>query len=47
MQAKKGKLSQESKEDEKMSEGFATVEESQIGKSDVKRVWDDDDIAAQ
>lgn len=45
MQAKKGKLTYE--KDEKVTEGFATVEESQMGKSDVKRVWDDDDLAAQ
>jgi cytochrome P450 family 9 len=47
MQAKKGKLSHESKETEKIAEGFATVEESQMGKSKVTRVWDDEDIAAQ
>lgn len=47
MQAKKGKLSHQSKEDERISEGFATVEESQMGQKQVKRVWDDDDIAAQ
>lgn len=45
MQAKKGKLSHD--KDEKVTEGFATVEESQMGKSEVKRVWDDDDLAAQ
>ena len=47
MQAKKGKLSHETKETEKVTEGFATVEESQMGKSQVQRVWDDDDLAAQ
>ena len=47
MQAKKGSLSHEQKITEKVTEGFATVEESQMGKSEVKRVWDDDDLAAQ
>lgn len=47
MQAKKGKLSHEPKEKETFAEGFATVEESQMGKSQVTRVWDDDDLAAQ
>ena len=47
MQAKKGSLSHEQKITDKVTEGFATVEESQIGKSEVKRVWDDDDLAAQ
>jgi cytochrome P450 family 9 len=47
MQAKKGKLSHETKETEKITEGFATVEESQMGKTKVTRVWDDDDLAAQ
>ena len=47
MQAKKGTLTNEPKENEKLIEGFATVEESQVRKSQMKRVWDDDDIAAQ
>lgn len=47
IQAKKGNLSHEVKDDEKISEGFATVEESNLGKSQVKTVWDDDDLAAQ
>lgn len=47
MQAKKGKLSHETKAEEKIADGFATVEESQLGKAQVKRVWDDDDLAAQ
>lgn len=46
LQAKKGKLSHEIK-NEKVLEGFATVEESQVGKTKVTRVWDDDDFAAQ
>lgn len=47
MEAKKGQLTHNNNVEEKTSEGFATVEESQIGKSEVKRVWDDDDLAAQ
>lgn len=46
MQAKKGILTHDSS-DEKVSDGFATVEESQMGKASVKRKWDDDDLAAQ
>lgn len=46
IQAKKGKLTHEDK-DEKVTEGFATVQESQTGKGQVKTVWDDDDLAAQ
>lgn len=47
MQAKKGNLSHDVKEDSKITDGFATVEESQMGKSQVKTIWDDDDLAAQ
>lgn len=47
MQAKKGQLTLNKKEEEKINEGFATVEESQVGQSEVKTVWDDDDLAAQ
>lgn len=47
MQAKKGKLVHNNNVEEKSAEGFATVEESQLGQSEVKRVWDDDDLAAQ
>jgi cytochrome P450 family 9 len=46
MEAKKGKLKHSSAE-EKTSDGFATVEESVIGKSEVKRAWDDNDLTAQ
>lgn len=46
MQVRKGKLTHDSK-DEKVTEGFATVEESQVGKSQVKQFWDDEDLAAQ
>jgi cytochrome P450 family 9 len=47
MQAKKGKLSHETKDTKKIAEGFATVEESQMGTKQVTTVWDDEDIAAQ
>lgn len=46
IQAKKGRLIHDST-DEKVTDGFATVEESQMGKENVKRKWDDDDLAAQ
>lgn len=47
MQARKGQLATNNNDNEKITEGFATVEESQLGKSEVTRVWDDDDLAAQ
>ncbi len=48
MQAKKGKLSHESeKESDKVVDGFATVEESQVGRTTVTTVWEDDDLIAQ
>jgi cytochrome P450 family 9 len=48
MQAKKGKLSHEKQSDEvSQSDGFATVQESQVGTSEVKRKWEDDDLTAQ
>jgi len=48
IQAKKGKLTHEKEgKEEKLQEGFATVEESQVGRSLVGRKWDDDDLAAQ
>lgn len=47
MEAKKGQLAHNNNVEEKVADGFATVEESQVGKSAVKRVWDDDDLAAQ
>jgi cytochrome P450 family 9 len=45
MQAKKGSLSHDAKEDEKHIDGFATAQEVKQAKS--TRVWDDDDLAAQ
>lgn len=47
LQAKKGKLVHNSSSEEKIADGFATVEESQLGKSDVNRVWTDVELAAQ
>jgi len=48
IQAKKGKLTHEKEnENEKIVEGFATVEESQVGKNAVTRKWEDDDLYAQ
>lgn len=48
MQAKKGKLSYEiEKENEKVVEGFATVEESQVGKRTVMTKWEDEDLTSQ
>lgn len=48
MQAKKGKLSHElDKDSDKVVDGFATVEESQVGKATVTRQWEDDDLVAQ
>lgn len=47
MQAKKGQLVHNNNVEEKTADGFATVEESHIGKAEVKTAWDDDDLAAQ
>lgn len=48
MQVRKGGLKHDAKEEEKVTDGFATVEESQMGKSSqIKTVFDDDDLAAQ
>lgn len=47
IQAKKGSLTHEKESTEKMVEGFATVEESTLGKTTVKRQWEDDDLTAQ
>ncbi|KAG5684348.1 hypothetical protein PVAND_013583 [Polypedilum vanderplanki] len=45
LQAKHGKL--EYQEEKSSSDGFATVEESQIGKQKVKTVWSNQDLMAQ
>jgi cytochrome P450 family 9 len=47
IQAKKGTLSHNHAEEEKITDGFATVEESSVGKSENRRKWDDLDLAAQ
>jgi cytochrome P450 family 9 len=47
MEAKKGKLTYEKEKEEKIVDGFATVEESEVGRSEVKRKWEDDDLTAQ
>jgi len=48
MQAKRGQLLYETeKESDKVVEGFATVEESQLGKRIVTTKWEPDDLAAQ
>lgn len=46
MNVKKG-TSNEIKTEERSTDGFATVEESTIGKKVVKRVWTDDELVAQ
>lgn len=48
IQAKQGKLTHEKDAETKKSvEGFATVEESQVGRNAVARKWEDDDLYAQ
>ncbi|XP_053608012.1 uncharacterized protein LOC128673884 [Plodia interpunctella] len=47
MEAKKGKLVHDVKTSEDADAGFATVEESSVGKKDVNRVWSDTDLIAQ
>lgn len=47
MDARKGKLSYEKDSEEKIKDGFATVEESHVGQSEVKTKWEDDDLTAQ
>lgn len=48
IQAKQGKLTHEKEsETKKTVEGFATVEESQVGRGAVTRKWDDEDLYAQ
>lgn len=46
IQAKKGRLTHDAT-DEKVADGYATVEESKMGQTSVKRQWDDEDLAAQ
>lgn len=47
LQARKGQLIRNTNTEENTTDGFATVQESQIGQSEVKRVWEDQDFAAQ
>ena len=47
LQARKGQLAHTNETEEKMIDGFSTVQESFVGKSEVKRIWDDSDLAAQ
>ncbi|KAL7031685.1 hypothetical protein ACKWTF_007101 [Chironomus riparius] len=48
LQAKKGSLTHDESQEETLSNiGFATVEESDIGKHKVKRTWTDEDLMAQ
>ncbi|XP_077285508.1 uncharacterized protein LOC143910785 [Arctopsyche grandis] len=47
MEAKKGSLIHEPESNDVKETGFATVEESSIGKQKVKTEWSDDDLAAQ
>ncbi|KAJ6633344.1 Cytochrome P450 9e2 [Pseudolycoriella hygida] len=47
IQAKQGKLTHEKEIEKKTIDGFATVEESQVGLSTVTRKWTDEDLYAQ
>lgn len=47
MEAKKGKLTYDDKTAKDADAGFATVEESAVGKKAVNRVWSDNDLIAQ
>ncbi|CAK1596650.1 unnamed protein product [Parnassius mnemosyne] len=47
MEAKKGRLTHEDKSAIDTNAGFATVEESSVGKKNIDRVWTDSDIVAQ
>ena len=47
MEAQKGKLSHNNNNDEKTVDGFATVEESEVGKSTAKKTWNDNELVAQ
>nr|BBE49548.1 cytochrome P450 monooxygenase [Adoxophyes honmai] len=47
MEAKKGQLKHEDKADEDANAGFATVDESTVGKKTVDKVWSDTDLVAQ
>lgn len=47
LETKKGKLIHNEKAEEKIPDGFASVEESNVGISVVTRKWNDQDLAAQ
>lgn len=47
LEARKGKLSHNNNMEDKIVDGFATVEESQMGKAQSGRNWEDSDLAAQ
>lgn len=47
LEARRGNLSHNKNAEEKIVDGFATVEESQMEKSQVKHEWTDADFAAQ
>nr|CAZ65619.1 cytochrome P450 [Cnaphalocrocis medinalis] len=47
MEAKKGRLTHDDKASHDPDAGFATVEESNIGKKNINREWSDDDLTAQ
>ncbi|KAL0892689.1 hypothetical protein ABMA27_014408 [Loxostege sticticalis] len=47
MEAKKGKLVHDEKSTKDPDAGFATVEESVVGKKKINRAWTDDDLVAQ
>ncbi|XP_022830610.1 cytochrome P450 9e2-like [Spodoptera litura] len=47
MEAKKGKLTHDDVKTNDVAAGFATVEESAVGKKSADRVWSDEDLVAQ
>nr|BBE49550.1 cytochrome P450 monooxygenase [Adoxophyes honmai] len=47
MEAKKGRLIHEEKSEKDADAGFATVEESNVGKKTINRAWSDMDLVAQ
>nr|AZJ25099.1 CYP9A121 [Cydia pomonella] len=47
MEAKKGRLTHDESSDKDADAGFATVEESDVGKKSVTRAWSDTDLTAQ
>ena len=43
----KGKLEDQTETEDKSIDGFATVQESNVGRSKVTRKWTDDELCAQ